>query len=272
MFSSLKVLSLAIGAVVLLAAGGERPKFHNVHEGTEASSKLPYEFMYSNAVPLERSSEGRALLEGCIEAYGGREHLARLECFRMVHDFESSVFESGPVERTVAGDRQYRIAGAGEVRTLDGAKAWLERAGEAVEQPELRYRSELFSYLTLRLPGIVDLESFDEPRYATRANDPLGYLYFDKPDTLLMVVGIDPQTHLIRSSEGVIRQGDGNVVFVSLFEGHKEFDGYVFPTSFTSVSLGMEVGKSELRSVDVNCSADEFRFGSGGGGTDREGD
>lgn len=207
-----------------------------------------------------------------MDAYGGRDHLAKLECFRLIHEFQSSFFEDGPIERTVADGRKYRIEGGGEVRTLDGNKAWLQRDGDAVEQGEGRYRSELFSYLTLRLPGILESESFAEPRYATRGDDPLGYLYFDKPDTLLMVVGIDPETHLIRSSEGMIRQGDGSFVYINFFEGHQQFDGYLFPTSLRSVSLGMEVGQAELRSVEVNCSSVATEFELRRARADREGD
>jgi len=265
------VLPLVLGAAALLTAGDDRPSFHGVHEGTERSGKLPYEFMYSGAMPLSESEDGRSLLEGCFAAYGGREHLARLESFRLVHDLESEMYASGRIERTIATGRRYRIERENDVRTLDGGHAWSQRKEAVVELGEQRYRSELFSYLTMRLPMSLEAEGFDEPRFATRGGDPLGYLFFEKPDTLMIVVGIDPETFLIHTSEGIIRSGDGIVVYINRFAEHEEFDGYVFPTQMTNVSLGMEVGQSKLISVDVNCETRNSEFDLGGAGVLREG-
>lgn len=265
------VLPLIVGMVALLSAGKDRPSFHGVHEGEEQSSKLPYEFMYAEATPLSASDEGQALLEGCFAAYGGRGHLAALNSVCLTHDIVSAMFGEGQSQRTITGDRQYRIERSGEVRTLDGSNAWHQGKKGTAELKEDRYRGELFSYLTMRLPQITEIENFSEPRYAKRGEDPLGYIFFDKPDSLLLVVGIDPETHLIRSSEGIIRSGERTTVYINHFDEHEEFDGYVFPTLLTNISMGIEVAKSRLVNVDVNCGTTAADFDLDGAGARSEG-
>ena len=264
-------LPLIVGMATFLSAGTGKPSFHGVHEGGEQTSKLPYEFMYAEATPLSASDEGQALLEGCFAAYGGRDHLAALNSVRLTHDLVSGMFGDGQTKRTVSGDRRYRIEGSDEVRTLDGSIAWYQSQKGTARLGEVRYCSELFSYLTLRLPQIIELESFSEPRYATRGGDPLAYIFLEKPDSLLLVVGIDPESHLVRSSEGIIRNGEGTTVYINYFDEHQEFDGYIFPTSVTNVSMGIEVAKSTLVKVEVNCGTTAADFDLDGSGAMREG-
>jgi hypothetical protein len=272
MSSKLWVLPVIVAAAALISGSGDRPRFHGVHEGSEAGSKLPYELMYSGAAPLSESEAGRALLEGCLAAYGGRDHLTALESFRFVHERKSDVYANGPVRRVTDTGRRYRVDGSGgEVRTLAGNQAWLQRGEKVEELPEGGYRGLLFSYLTMRLPGSLESERFDEPRYARRAQDPLGYLFFDKADTLMLVVGIDPETHLIHSSEGVVRHGDRHTVYINRFSDHQEFDGYIFPRHLELISLGMEVGQSELVSVEINTEVEDREFDLGHGARLREG-
>ena len=264
-------LPLIAGMAALLSAGTGEPSFHGVHEDGEASSKLPYEFMYAEATPLSESDDAQALLEGCFAAYGGRDHLAALNSVCLTHEISSAMSGDGQAERMVSDGRHYRIERSGEVRTLNGSTAWYRSEKGTAELVGTRYRGELFSYLTMRLPQIIEIESFSEPRYATRSGDPLGYIFFDKSDTLLLVLGIDPETHLIRSSEGVIRNGESTTVYINRFDGHKDFDGYIFPTQLTNISMGIEVAKSDLVKVELNCGADAADFDLDGSGTKREG-
>jgi hypothetical protein len=271
MFSRIWTLSLIAGLAALLTGADGEKTFHGVHEGKVAGTKLDYPELYAQAVPLSRSDEGRALLESCLEAYGGREHLARLNSVCIVHDMESAMYGSGRVERTLARGRLYRIERSGEIRTLSGDQTWYQAKGGQAQLGEQRYLSELFSYLTLRLPGVVEEESFAEPRYGRREGDELEYLFFDKPDSLMLVVGIDPETHFIRSSEGVIQNETGFVVYINRFADHQNVDGYVFPASLVNASMGLEVAQSTLVSVEVDCKPRSAMFQLDGVKLDREG-
>jgi hypothetical protein len=255
MMARVSIILAVLGIASLLSAGDGKKSFHGVHGGSESTPKLDYEELYEAAVPLSNSEEGRAELERCLQAYGGRDHLAGLTSVCLTYDMQSDIFQSGPVERVVASGRRYRIEIPGQVRALDGQRAWFEIDSKPGEIEGRRYNGELFSYLTMRLPGIIEAENFEEPRFARRDGDDLGYLFFDKPDSLMLVVGVDPQTGFIRSSEGVVRSAGGYVVYINRFEDHATFDGYVFPRKFVNISMGLEVATSSLTGVEVGCEA-----------------
>jgi hypothetical protein len=60
-------------------------------------------------------------------------------------------------------------------------------------------------------------------------------------------------------------------VYINRFDEHEKFDGYVFPTQLTNISMGIEVAKSRLVNVEVNCGTDAADFNLDGSGTKREG-
>ena len=115
-----------------------------------------------------------------------------------------------------------------------------------------RYCAELYSYLSLATPLAVRTERFDEIRYGERPDDPLAYIYLDKQDSLLVVLGIDRDSYLIRSAEGIIRQGDENYIFINRFDDYQEQGGFQFAGEVTTISMGLEVSKAKLTGVKVN--------------------
>jgi hypothetical protein len=123
-----------------------------------------------------------------------------------------------------------------------------------------RYKAELFSYLTLAMPLALKTERFDGIRYGRRTDDSLAYIYMDKQDTLMIVIGIDPRDSLIKSSEGIIRQEHSNFVFINYFADHRETDGFWFAHELTNISMGLEVAHSLLIDVVINPDVTETDF------------
>ena len=252
--TSLLVLAVAVGSVLA------EPRPDSFHHGS-SKDKTDWDALYAEATSLRESAPGTALLEGCLAAYGGQEKLATLRALRLRYDQVRLGGTSQQVVRTFARGRRHVLAKPGESRYLDGGRCWYENEQQVMELDTGRYCAELFSYLTLAMPLAARTERFDDIRYRMRQDDPLGYLFFDKADSLLVVLGVDPATKLIHSAAGVVRQGEQNYAFVNKFEDHREVDGFILPHRLVSISMGLKVAESTLDKAEINpeLAEDSFR-------------
>lgn len=249
--------------LVLGATANGYEKFHG-HEG-EGSSKLNYDSLQNLATPLENSSEGRQVIEKCLEAYGGFQKLKDLNSvklhWRMVEMMSS---DSVDIIRTAETGRRYKIEknrpNGFEARMINGNRAWFQNADTTIELNSGRYKAELFSYLVISMPQAMKTERFDEMRYGRREGDSLHYIYMDKHDSLVIIIGIDPDSYMIRKAEGLIRQESATFVFINHFDDYRDHEGYIFPHYLENVSMGLTVGKSSLKSVRVNIDTDESDY------------
>jgi len=82
-----------------------------------------------------------------------------------------------------------------------------------------------------------------------------------------MVLGIEPQTHRIRRSTGVIRQGEHRIVFINDFDDFRMVDGFLIPHHLVNTSMGLKVADSRLVKVEINPDLEDkdFRPAAGGG-------
>lgn len=254
--------TLAIVAVFWMA--GTAHGFDRMH-GAQPVQTVNYDSLFAAAAPLATSLEGRTALDQCLERYGGVEKLKQLDTFRLTYRMKAFLNkDSLDIVKSFANHRKYKISRRGpatnEVRILNHPNAWYQNRDTLIALDGGRYRAELFSYLTLAMPLASQTERFDDMRYGNRDGDSLSYIYMKKQDTLMIVIGIDPRDHLIKSSEGVIFQGEQHFVFINWFSGHREYDGYVFPLYLTNVSMGLEVAQSVVTKVEVNIGYDEKEF------------
>lgn len=249
---------------ILLGLNSYALAFDNFHGGM-AVKKLNYDSLFAIAVPLEQSAEGRELIERCIDAYGGESKLQSLESFQIRFKMKAIMNrDSIDVVKSFQRGTKYKIHVIGQVtgeqRVLNGNRAWFANMDTLLVLYSGRYKSELFSYLTLSMPLGIKNERFDSIRYGSRDGDSLLYIYMEKQDTLMIVIGIDPEDHLIKSSEGIIRQGENNFVFINRFSEYRSYEGYLFPHELTNISMGLEVAQSVIYEVDVNVEFDEREF------------
>ncbi len=247
---------LTITAMFLLAVvlGGvtvaqQQDKYHH----SESSPKIDYDGYLKAAVPLSQSDEGRALLDNCFQSYGGEEKLRTLKDFELTYEATSRFGgNSYKVVKSFQRGRRHKIDRREEQRILNGEKSWFKNEETTMDLDGGRYCAELYSYLSLATPLAVRTERFDEIRYGERPDDPLAYIYLDKQDSLLVVLGIDRDSYLIRSAEGIIRQGDENYIFINRFDDYQEQGGFQFAGEVTTISMGLEVSKAKLTGVKVN--------------------
>ena len=177
------------------------------------------------------------------------------------HRAATSRFNSASykVVKSFQRGRRYKIERLDEKRILNGEKCWVQnKEGEVGDQG--RYRNELYSYLSQAMPLAIQTENFDDIRYGSRSDDPLAYVYLEKQDSLMTVLGIDRDSGLIRSIEGIVRYGENTFVFVNLLDAYQSHDEYMFPGEVTTISLGLEVSRSKLTGVKVNPGFDENTF------------
>ena len=238
--------------------------FDSFH-GTKPVKKLNYDSLFTEAVPLDNSPEGQKLIEKCIERYGGEEKLNDLESFKLQYKMKAFLStDSLDIIKSFQRGRKYKIYRTNkfttEQRTLNGGRSWFQNSDTLIILDSGRYRAELFSYLTLTMPFGMINERFDDIRYGRRENDSLDYIYMEKQDTLKIILGIDPDDHLIKSSEGMVMQGESNFVFINYFSDFHDHDGYTFPHHITNVSMGLEVAKSILTNIEINPKFEESEF------------
>ncbi len=256
------VLALTgLAAMLLLPfyaqAQSESSSFHGSHSGP----KVDHEALFESAAPLADSQQGRQLLADCLEAYGGQEKLQNLKGFRLHYSMTPMMStESFPVIKSFQTGRGYRYVKGDEERILNGTKCWYTKGDQVADMDGGRYRAELFSYLTLAMPLASETEHFDNVRFGKRDDDPLSYLYFDKADSVLVILGINAETNRIMTTAGVIRQDDQRFTFINEFDDYRQVEGFWFPHSMINISMGLKVAESVLDKVEVNPSFAQDAF------------
>ena len=260
-------LTLITLIILLYTSSVYSQKFHSGHEGhgKQESSKLNYDSLFTEAIPLSKSVEGQALIENCINKYGGEETLSKLNNYQLRYSM-MPMMSSDSVNVIKSFDRNYKYkivkedSQKNETRIFNGASAWFENTDTVMVIDSGRYKSEYFSFLTLSMPfGMKNIE-FNQIRYGVRDEDPLSYIYMEKSDTLMIILGIDPTDHFIKSSEGIVYQGENNFVFINKFDDFKKVNGYYFPFDLINISMGLEVARSRLSEVIVNGDIKENYF------------
>lgn len=252
--------TVVLGLFSFSAASGQH-KFH--HSGE--SSILNYDSLFASAESVKDSKRGRDVIETCLEKYGGRDFLKKLESIRLtVKMVPVGRSDSVEVLKFYKNDRKFKfIRNPGsdwESRVIKENRAWFQSQDTAYVVGDQLYKTWLFSYLYTAGPLPLIRERFDDIRYGTRENDSLEYIYMSKKDSLIFILGIDGDDLLIKSAEGIIKRGDKNTVYALYFEDYKKFDDYYFPEKFTTYSLGMKVSVSFLDDIQINADIDDAEF------------
>lgn len=239
-------------------AKGPAIKYNHWLLDKDVIEKLNYDSLWEAAAPIDKSQEGQKLIDDCINAYGGEENLSKVNSLKLEYDLDVTLlnkkqqiineFQKGLKHKTICmenGDFQFE-------RVLNNNKSWKETNDTTYVIDTHNFKKEMFDYLMLTMPLGMKTEKFSEVRYGRRAGDSLQYIYMMQPDSLVLAVGINPTDHLIHKTEGVVLHNEKRFVFISLFADFKDFDGYIFPTRRTNISMGLQVGDEVLTNVTIN--------------------
>lgn len=261
-FSIRRVVILGLLAIMIAAASPmAEQKFH----GHMSGIKLNYDSLWDAAEPLADSKMGNVMVNHLIGSYGGEDHLRKLTSARFTWKMSSMMApDTIGIVKSVRFDRSYKIerevADGLETRILHANEGWFQTPDTTIQLSRGRFKSELFSYYVLGMPLAAISGEFPEVRYGQRTGEPYHYIYLKKPDSLMIVIGIDPGDYLIHTAEGIVYEDTSSFVFINNFGHHKNYDGYIFPASLTNISMGLIVGKSILQKVELNVDFDESYF------------
>lgn len=245
--------------------GGDPPQIGAFHgHPAPTGLKVDYEALFDAARPLKEAPEAQALIDAVMARYGGRPMLEKMNSLVMEYFPEGSSPSKPTITKcwrfgrylkntTTTGDQQ-------SSRYLADQDSWMTHHGELQTGTTGRYLAELYSYLVLAMPLAIEKESFNDIRFGRRNDDSLQYLYLKKPDSLMIVLGIDGKDHLIRSSEGIVYDQGGTAVFKNVFSDFREIEGHVFPHRIENTSMGMNLGAIILNNVEFNPSLPEALF------------
>ncbi len=254
---------LLIVIAILILSASQLFAFENFH-GHKGRPHPKLDSLFEAAVSLDKSTEGMALVDACIEKYGGLEKLKTVKSIRQSWRMEiAGTRDTVDIVKTWAPNKRLLIKtyydGNMERKILRGDSAWFESHDTVSFVEGNRYKGFLFSYLTLGMPVSIKTETFAEMKYGVREGDSLGYIYMLKTDSLMIVIGIDPADNLIKSSEGVIFQGKQKSIYQNIFDGHKLVNGYWTPNYQQDISLWMTMGRSKMVNCEYNKEvADNF--------------
>ena len=180
-------ISALVGLVILAFSAGivpaQSPHSESMHKSMASSKypKLDYKSLFAAATPLTGSEEGQAIVDKCIERYGGETKLKALNSYRITYEMDA-LHMSGSVmlKKSFEQGRRYRVyrrsPNREEVRGLNGDEAWFQTPDTLMSiPPGGRFRAELYSYLALSMPLGIRTEGFDEIRFGHREDDPPEY-------------------------------------------------------------------------------------------------
>ncbi len=261
----LVLVVMVANAVTSDAVAGDPPQITKFHGHPSSSGqKLNYDSLFNAATPLSSSPKAQALIDGVMLRYGGRSELEKLTSLALDYVPDGSQNSNVTITKLWRSGRRLKYSKAGSVqptsRYLNGQECWLILKEQLHTATKRYYKAELYSYLVLAMPLAIEKESFPEIKYGQRENDSLEYLYLHKPDSLMIVLGIDSENYLIKSCEGIVYEDENRVVFKNLLSDFRDVHGYTFPHRIQNISLGLDMGALILENVEINPSLPDELF------------
>lgn len=233
----------------------------------EVIKKLNYDSLWNESVDLNSSPEGSKVLNNCLEAYGGLEHINTLKNLEIEYNLQSLLNDENKfiVKQFSSNDLKYKKITPGEDSTISLSILNGNKASKSVNKTsmliyDIDYKYILSNYLVMSMPANINKETFSEIKYGTRSDDSLAYIYLKKEDTLMMILGIDPTDNFIKKIEGILLQNESRTVFINYFSDFKEYNGYILPSMRMYVSMGLKISEYSIISVKINQELAEDTF------------
>ncbi len=205
--------------------------------------------------PSARSGDVAALVQRCVDAYGGKGAVARAARSRVEGTVTSLVLHPGEVGRIVRdyerpGRLRVEIGYPGdppEVRVVDGGKGW--RNGEEATGPRLD--AMILQASRLDLPAL--LRAWQAKVKDGGAGDVDGrkvrLLAIEPAPGLLVEAAIEPRTGRILRSRGASTSGPVPLEFVTTYSEFKTVEGVLVPMREENWANGKSTGVTKIRKV-----------------------
>ena len=206
----------------------------------------------AGGAPIDRGT----LLDRVIEAYGGREGLARAKAFRQEGAVTSMLHPGvrGRIERAYARPGRLRVVtrypGApDEVRIVDGGRGWRNGA----QADGVRFAAMVLQAARLDLPALMDAwrQKVVDRGESTLDGKVLRVLALEVGPGLTVEAHVDPATGRILRSTG---KGPGPGVpleFETIYSDFRTVDGLLFAFHEGNWANGSTTGETVLEKIEV---------------------
>lgn len=190
-----------------------------------------------------------AFLADVVAAHGGGAAPAAIH---ERGETESLRRGNGAVERWWQAPDSFRIEiaypGAAESRLLRGAEAWQQgQPATAAFRGALVLQAARMALpwrLQQNAPRVIDLGVATDP-----AGKPLRTLEWPVQPGIRLIVDIDPATHLILRSRGVLTINDSSMEFATGYEDYRTIEGRKVAMRERHFAMGQYIGSTTLASV-----------------------
>lgn len=198
-----------------------------------------------------------ALVARVVKVYGGEAALRRARALRQIGTLETArgVAKTG---RYFAAPDRLRVEieypqGGGEVRVLDGARAF--RNGEPVSGPPRE--AMILQAARLALPGLLLQRKLIDLGEVQRDGKRLRAIGVPLEDGLSLAVAVDPKSGFILRSEGQLPEG---VRFATVYSGFRKVDGVLFAFREENFASGQQTGETRLQQIELLDAAPQEWF------------
>lgn len=201
-----------------------------------------------------------ALIEQVLQAYGGRATLERVHAYRIEGEvFSAMRHTTAPIVRVFERPGRFKTlidyAGGPEARLLDGARGWRNEHGDALEPAS----GPMLAAIVLQakradVPWI--LAEYDTAARlippVTRDGVALAGLEIPLGGGLVFRAYVNPETHLVTISQGLIELGAMRTHFETYYSDFRDADGVRFAFHEDNWASGVQTGVTEIKSVKLN--------------------
>lgn len=212
--------------------------------------------------------DAATLVDRVVDAYGGRSRLQEIQAYRMEAELQATRRRE-PVNtvRVFARPSRLRVElqypDVPETRLLDGTEGWRERGTGMQPVSGMLLTAMVLQAARADVPWILDAHR-DVVRVvgpADRGERSLLGLEITMGPTMLFRAYVDPDTHYVVESLGILVAGAQRVMFETKYSDFREVDGVVFAFAEENYASGTHTGSTRISRVEVNpvLSPDAFR-------------
>jgi hypothetical protein len=207
------------------------------------------------------------LIDQVFEAYGGTERLAAVTGYRIEGQLQATR-RPAPVKMIRLFERPGRLRvelhypDFPETRLLDGTRGWRERGEGAQPVSGMLLTAMMLQAARANLPWMLDAHR-DIVRVVgpvPRGDRSLIGLELALGSTVLFRAYVDPVTHYIVESLGILLANGQRIMFETHYSDFRTVDGVVFPFAEENYASGTHTGSTQLTRVEVNPALNPDAF------------
>jgi hypothetical protein len=224
-------------------------------------------FLISPSHAQEIMNQGTTIVSKIIDAYGGKEQLAKVSTVSAegcIKSFFSK--DEGTYYRYMKRDRKLYVdikySRTAEKRILNGDKGYRGSGGDVSEAKGPSYDAMVYQYNQLDLPyGFID-NTFKVTylRKDSLHGVDVEVLKLEDKYKHEIEVYVNSKDFLILKVIGMFAKGDSTMSLVAEFSGYKKVAGILLPFKITNYADSTKISETEIKQYSINPTIDETTY------------